>query len=244
MEILAASGGNPIIKHKYTADPTVIVHDDTVYLYTGRDEANPGTYQYVMKEWLCFSSRDLVTWQDHSALLRPTDFVWGKSNAYASKVVEKNGKFYWFVALTPAHGSSKAIGVAVSEKPTGPFKDAIGSPLITTRADLIPGSDNFDPTVLVDDDGSAHIFWGKKVCYQARLKDNMIALDSDITTVDIPDFMEGANVHKRNGWYYLSYGYGFPEKVGYAMSRSINGPWEFKGILNELAGNCETNRPA
>ena len=105
MGILDTSHGNPIIRHKYTADPTVIVHRDTIYLYTGRDEAPIGTHQYVMKEWLCFSSRDLVHWTDHSALLRPTDFNWGKSNAYASKVIERDGKFYWYVALTPAQGS-------------------------------------------------------------------------------------------------------------------------------------------
>jgi beta-xylosidase len=244
MGILDASKGNPIIRHKYTADPTVIVHRDTVYLYTGRDEAPVGTNQYVMKEWLCFSSRDLVNWTDHSALLRPTDFSWGKSNAYASKVIERDGKFYWYVALTPANGSYKTIGVAVAETPTGPFTDARGSALIADHFELVPGSDNFDPTVLLDDDGSAYIFWGKKVCYYARLKNNLIELDGEIKTVDIPAFIEGAHLHKREGWYYLSYGYGFPEKVGYAMSRNIHGPWKFKGILNEIAGNCETNRPA
>ena len=244
MGILDTSHGNPIIRHKYTADPTVIVHRDTVYLYTGHDEAPVGTHQYVMKEWLCFSSRDLVNWTDHSALLRPTDFSWGKSNAYASKVIERDGKFYWYVALTPASGSSKTIGVAVAETPTGPFTDARGSALITNQFNLLPDSDNFDPTVLLDDDGAAYIFWGKNVCYYARLKDNLIELDSEVKTVNIPGFIEGAHIHKRDGWYYLSYGYGFPEKVGYAMSRDIHGPWEFKGILNEIAGNCETNRPA
>ena len=244
MGILDTSQGNPIIRHKYTADPTVIVHGDTVYLYAGRDETPVGTHQYLMKEWLCFSSRDLVNWTDHSALLKPTDFSWGKSNAYASKVIERDGRFYWYVALTPANGSCKAIGVAVAETPTGPFMDARGSALITNQFTTSPGSDNFDPTVLVDDDGQAYIFWGKKVCYYARLQDNLIELNGEIKTVDLPAFMEGAHVHRRGDWYYLSYGYGFPEKVGYAMSRSIDGPWEFKGILNELAGNCETNRPA
>ena len=244
MKILNTSKGNPIIRHKYTADPTVVVHNDTIYLYAGHDEAPPGTHQYVMNEWLCFSSRDLVNWTDHSALLRPTDFSWGKSNAYASKVVERDGKFYWYVALTPANASYKTIGVARAETPTGPFRDVRGSALITNQFNMLPGSDNFDPTVLLDDDGSAYIFWGKKVCYYARLKNNLIELDDEIKVVNIPGFIEGAHIHKRHGWYYLSYGYGFPEKVGYAMSRNIHGPWEFKGILNEIAGNCETNRPA
>src|SRR5688572_30331031 len=155
MGVLNSRDGNPIIRNKYTADPTVIVHDDTVYLYTGHDEAPAGTHQYVMNEWLCFSSRDLANWTDHSVLLRPTDFSWGKSNAYASKVVERDGKFYWYVALTPKDASYKAIGVAMAETPTGPFTDARGSALITNQFSLLPGSDNFDPTILLDDDGSA-----------------------------------------------------------------------------------------
>ena len=102
---------------------------------------------------------------------------------------------------------------------------------------------NLDPTVLVDDDGQVHIFWGNKTCYYAKLKDDMISLDGEIRQVDLPGFEEGAHIHQRNGWYYLSYGYQMPEKVAYAMSRHIEGPWEFKGILNEVAGNCQTNRP-
>jgi hypothetical protein len=84
---------------------------------------------------------------------------------------------------------------------------------------------------------------GNGRCFYARLKDNLLELDGAIRELELPGFAEGAHIHKRNGWYYLSYGYGFPEKVAYAMSRSIQGPWEFKGILNEIAGNCETNRP-
>lgn len=238
------TAGNPIIRHKFTADPTVIVYDDTVYLYTGHDEAPPGTNQYLMKEWLCFSSRDMKAWIDHGSLLKPTDFSWGKSNAYASKVVERDGKFYWYVALTPSATDTKAIAVAVADSPLGPFRDARGSALISNQFQLQPGSDNFDPTVLLDTDGQAYIFWGKNVCYYARLKDNLVEVERAIKAIALPEFMEGAHIHKRNGWYYLSYGYGFPEKVGYAMSRTIHGPWEFKGILNEVAGNCETNRPA
>lgn len=73
--------------------------------------------------------------------------------------------------------------------------------------------------------------------------DNMVSLDSEIKKVELPDFEEGAYIHKSNGWYYLCYGYEMPEKVAYVMSRNIHGPWEFKGILNEIAGNCATNRP-
>ncbi len=72
----------------------------------------------------------------------------------------------------------------------------------------------------------------------------MIELEGEFKRIELPAFAEGVHIHKRNGWYYLSYGHGLPEKVAYAMSKNINGPWVFKGILNEVAGNCETNRPA
>jgi hypothetical protein len=235
---------NPIITHKFTADPTVLVFNNTVYLYTGHDQAPPDVDEYIMKEWLCFSSTDLQHWTEHPVPLRPESFKWAKGDAYASKVVSHNGKFYWLVATSPASGDKKAIGVAVSDTPTGPFKDAKGSPLIDGTMITAPGSDNFDPSVLIDNDGQAWIFWGKKVCYYARLAHNLTELSGEIKTIDLPDFEEGIHIHKRNGWYYLSYGYGYPERVAYAMSHTIHGPWQFKGILNELAGNCITNRPA
>jgi beta-xylosidase len=238
--------GNPIIRHKYTCDPTVIVHYDRVYLYTGHDEAPVGTEAYVMKEWLCFSSADLVNWQEHPVPLSPQHFTWAKGDAYASKVIHHKGKFYWYVSITHATIAGKAIGVAIADSPTGPFRDARGSALITNDMTTATDSDidDLDPTVLIDDDGQAYIFWGNSRCYYARLSPDMVTLTGPIRTIQLPDFSEGAHLHKRNGWYYLSYGYQMPEKVAYAMSRSIHGPWEFKGILNEVAGNCETNRPA
>ena len=72
----------------------------------------------------------------------------------------------------------------------------------------------------------------------------MIDLDGPINTInaaELPNFTEAPWIHKHNGWYYLSYAYQFPEKIAYAMSRSVTGPWQFKGILNELAGNSNTN---
>jgi hypothetical protein len=235
---------NPIIRHKFTADPTVIVHNNVAYLYTGHDQAPIDTYQYIMNEWLCFSSTDLENWAEHAVPLTPEVFSWAKSDAYASKVVEHRNRFYWFVSTTPKDQAGKAIGVAVADVPTGPFKDARGSALIDGSMLRASGSDNFDPSVIIDDNGDPYIFWGKNICYYAKLAPGLTELASEIRTVALPDFIEGIHIHKRNEWYYLSYGYGYPEKVGYAMSRDIHGPWTFKGILNELAGNCITNRPA
>jgi beta-xylosidase len=242
MKTNAIFPGNPIIRHTCTADPTVLHYRDKVYLYVGHDEATPGQHTYVMNEWLCFSSDDLLTWTEHVINFKATDFAWASGDAYASCMVERDGKFYWYMSVTHATVPGEAIGVAVSDSPAGPFKDALGAALITS-VDLKSGGRNFDPSVIVDDDGQGYIFWGKDMCYFARLKDSLVSLDGDMRTISLPKFQEGAHLHKRNGWYYLLYGYDFPEKVAYAMSRTISGPWKFKGIVNEIAGNCETNRP-
>jgi beta-xylosidase len=239
------ASGNPLVRHKYTADPAAIVHNDTVYLYTGHDEAPPGTENYVMNDWLCFSSPDLKHWIEHEVPLRAKDFAWAKGDAYASQVIYRDGKFFWYVAVTHESIPGKAIGVAVAGSPAGPFWDARGSALITN--DMIPAPrgnmNNLDPTVIIDDE-QAYLFWGHSQCYYVKLKTNMTELDGEIQTIELPGFTEGAWIHKHNGWYYLLYGYEFPERVAYAMSRSIHGPWKFKGIVNELAGNCQTNSPA
>jgi len=239
--------GNPIIRHKYTADAAAIVHKNKVYLYTGHDVAPPKENRYVMHEWLCFSTTDMKNWTEHPSPLNVKAFKWAKDDAWASQVIERNGKFYWYVAIT--HDSThrgKAIGVAVSDSPTGPFVDARGSAIITndmtTKAKI--SWDDIDPTVFIDDDGQAYLFWGNTTLHYVKLKANMIEMDGDFKEIELPKFTEAPWLHKRKGWYYLSYAYEFPEKITYAMSRNINGPWEYKGILNEIAGNSNTNHQA
>lgn len=243
----AKSINNPIITNKFTADAAAIVHNDRVYLYAGHDDPTSGQNFYSMHEWLVYSSSDMVNWEEHPVPLKPTDFNWASGEAWASQVIERNGKFYWYV--TVEHDDShpgKAIGVAVADNPIGPFKDAIGKALITN--DMTTHStinwDDIDPTVWIDEDGQAYMFWGNTVCKYVKLKDNMIELDGPIMTIDLPKFTEAPYIHKKGDWYYLSYAYQFPEKIAYAMSKSINGPWEFKGILNEVAGNSNTNHQA
>lgn len=239
--------GNPIITDVYTADPAALVVGDTVFLYTGHDEAKPPFEGYVMHDWLCFSSPDMIHWIKRGSPLNVKDFAWAKGDAWASQVIERNGKYYDYAAVE--HDSThpgKAIAVAVADSPTGPFKDARGSALITNDM-TSPQSgmmwDDIDPTVIIDN-GQAYLFWGNHKCYYAKLKDNMIELDGAIKEVDLPDYTEAPWIDKRNGWYYLSYASGFPEKIVYAMSKSIDGPWQYKGILNELAGNSNTNHQA
>ncbi|MBC7827793.1 MAG: family 43 glycosylhydrolase [Chitinophagaceae bacterium] len=234
---------NPIIRDKFTADPAALVHGDTVYLYTGHDEAPKGQSRYVMHDWLCYSSVDMMNWKEHKSPLSVKDFAWVKDDAWASQVTYRDNKFYWYVAVTHSTVPGKAIGVAVSDYPAGPFKDALGKALITNdmTTDAKISWDDIDPSVIIADDGQAYLFWGNTKCYYAKLKNNMIELDGPINTIDLPHFTEAPWVHKRKGWYYLSYAYQFPEKIAYAMSRNINGPWEYKGIINEIAGNSNTN---
>jgi len=239
--------GNPIIKHKYTADPGAMVYKGKVYIYAGHDEAPKAQARYVMHDWLCFSSPDMVTWTEHPVPLKVTDFTWAKGDAWASQVIERNGKFYWYVAVEHKTIHGKAIGVAVADSPIGPFKDARGSAIITndmtTEAKI--SWDDIDPSVFIDDNGQAYLFWGNTTPHYAKLKSNMIDLDGPIQTIKgLPRYTEAPWIHKRNGWYYLSYASEFPEKICYAMSRNINGPWQYKGIINEIAGNSNTNHQA
>jgi len=237
---------NPIIRHTYTADPAAIVHNDRVYLYVGNDEAPPGTYRYLLNQWLIFSSSDMVNWREEGSFPAST-FTWARGEAWASHVIERDGKFFWYVTVEHATIPGKSIGVAVSDSPTGPFRDAIGAALITNDMTTEYTSirwDDIDPAVFIDHDGQAYIFWGNTVLYYSKLKDNMIELEGERDTIKLPYFTEAPWVHYKNGWYYLSYAYQFPEKTAYAMSRSINGPWDFKGILNEIAGNSNTNHQA
>ena len=239
--------GNPVIRYKYTADPAALVYEGKMYIYAGHDECPPPENRYVMNEWCVFSSSDMKTWTEHPTPLKVTDFGWAKGDAWASQVIERNGKFYWYAAVEHKTIHGKSIGVAVSDSPIGPFKDARGSALITndmtTKFTQISW-DDIDPTVFMDDDGQAYLFWGNTQCYYAKLKPNMIELDGPIIPVSLQRFTEAPWIHKKDDWYYLSYASEFPEKTCYAMSKNINGPWEYKGILNELAGNCNTNHQA
>jgi len=228
---------NPIVTDTFTADPAAFVYKDTVYLYTGHDEAAPGK-GLNMNDWLCFSSQDMKTWKAHGPLLSFKDFAWAKGSAWAGQVIERDGKFYWYVTLDQDQG--KGIGVAVGDSPTGPFKDARGTPLITDQMTF--GS--IDPTVFIDDDGQAWLFWGNPKCYYAKLKPNMVELDGSFQSIDLPKYTEAPWVHKRGDLYYLSYASGFPEKVAYATAPKITGPWTYRGLLAEIAGNSVSIHPA
>ena len=240
----AAIAKNPLFEYVFTADPAALVDGDTVWLYTGHDEAPNNDVFFEMHDWLAFSSQDMKTWKEHGPIMRADDFEWATGNAWASHMVKKDGK-YWFYT-TVRHDDSKpgfAIGVAVSDSPTGPFVDARGSALITNdMTTQTPNDwDDIDPAVFIEENGEVYLFFGNLVAKYVKLKDNMVELEGPIQVIDVPHFTEAAWVHKKGENYYLSYACYFPEKICYAMSDSIHGPWEYKGILNEIAGNTETN---
>lgn len=240
-----STGGNPIITSVFTADPAALVHQGRVYLYAGHDIAPDNNRSYRMDDWLCFSSTNMTDWEDHGSPLAARDFKWASGEAWASQVVERDGKFYWFVTVGHATIHGKAIGVAVSDSPTGPFKDARGSALVSndmTKATKISW-DDIDPTVGIDNDGQAYLFWGNQKCYWAKLKRNMIELDGEIQVIpdeQVKGFTEAPWIHKRGDTFYLSYATGFPEKVAYSTSKQITGPWTPRGLLAEIAGNSST----
>lgn len=243
--------GNPIITDKFTADPAALVSGGKVYLYVGHDEARDGE-DFNINEWLCYSTEDMKTWTDHGAVLKPTDFEWGVGEAWASQVFEKNGKFYFYTTHQAGKPyNSKVIGVAVGDSPIGPFKDAIGKPLITD--DMTPNGprgwwNDIDPTVFVDDNGTPWMSWGNGTCFIVKLKPNMIELDGPIYTIDLPHYAEGPWLHKHNRLYYLTYASHIAktgaEMIAYATAENIAGPWKYRGVLTGHAQNSFTIHPA
>lgn len=238
------SNGNPIFNHKFTADPAAMVYNDTLWLFTGEDYTG-NQRGYTMKNWLVFSTTDMKHWTEYPVPLRPADFAWAKDKpAYAGHVISRNGKFYWYVST-----NNGGIGVAVSDRPEGPYKDALGKPLLTNE-DCFASTHSWaciDPAAYIDADGQAYLFWGNRECYCVKLKDNMIETDGEVRKIEIDSklpFTEAPWVHWHNGKYYLTYASGWPEKIAYAMADSIEGPYEAKGIISEIAGNSNTTHPA
>jgi len=234
----AAPGSNPIIRDKFTADPAPMVDGERLYLYVGHDEAQRDE-MFNMKEWLVYSTTDMRHWTDHGPIMKVSDFKWAKKDAWAAQAIRKNGR-YWFYAAVEHDQThpGKAIAVAVSDKPTGPFVDAKGSALITNQ--MTPKGthswEDIDPTVFTDDDGTTWIAWGNRQAYIAKLKSNMIELDGPIREITPPHFEEGPWLHKRGKFYYLTYASldratHRDERISYATATSLDGPWTYRGEL-------------
>ena len=238
------SQGNPVIRHIHTADPAVLVENDTLWLFAGHDNETPHN-GYSMSDWQVFSTTDMKHWTQYPSPLFVTDFAWAKSKqAYAGHVVKRNGKYYWYVSTNWC-----GIGVAVSDKITGPYKDALGHPLLTNK-DCFDSKHSWaciDPAIFIDDDNTPYIVWGNRECYIAKLKDNMTEIDGPVKRIGIAEdhpFTEAPWLHKRGGKYYLTYASEWPEKIAYAVADNIYGPYTTKGIISEIAGNSNTTHPA
>ena len=250
---------NPIVQTHYTADPAPMVHDGKVYVYTSHDEDETVDNFFTMYDWRCYSSSDMVNWTDHGAVASLEDFTWSdKTNgAWAPQCIERNGKFYLYC---PIHGD--AIGVLVADSPTGPFKDVLGERLV--ESDDI--WEDIDPTVFVDDDGQAYLYWGNPVLHYVKLNDDMVSYDRSIGDDGIvalemdpesfgqseaedgnhaSNYTEGPWIYKRNDLYYLIYAAGgIPERIAYSTAPSPEGPWTYQGYIMERAPKLAfTNHP-
>ena len=242
--IVTLHADNPLVRHIFTADPAPLVYNDTFYIFTGHDEGGNNTW--TLNGWHVLSSVDMVNWTDHGEVLGVADVTWLNAHqAWAAQCIERDGMFYFYIC------DSGEIGVAVADHVLGPYNDALGKPLISNQTPgACPGDDNIDPTVFIDDDGNAYIYWGTdRVVRQAKLKDNMIELDGEITVPQGVDrFFEASWVHKKDDIYYYSYaaynasGKNWPSNIDYATSANPLGPWEYQGTLNGYAGTG-TNHP-
>ena len=249
---VATKAQNPFVQTWCTSDPAPMVHDGTMYVYTGHDE--DGADFFWMQEWRVYSTTDMVNWTDHGSPLALESFSWADDRAWASQCVARNGKFYWYICAHSKLSGGMAIGVAVGNSPTGPFKDAIGKPLFEN------GSwDHIDPTVFIDDDGQAWLMWGNPQCYYLKLNRDMISYSGELGKLDMTEeafggpmmrqrqqgkkykdsYVEGPWLTKRNGTYQLLYAAGgVPEHISYSTAPSPTGPWKYAGEIMPLS---ETN---
>jgi hypothetical protein len=241
---------NPIVQNIYTADPAPMVHDGRVYVYTGHDEDALVNNFFTMNDWRVYSSTDMVNWTDHGSPLSYKSFSWSSGDAWAGQVIERNGKFYFYVPTNRNGG--KVLGVAVADSPTGPFKDPLGKPLLTSDCGTI------DPTVFIDDDGQAYLYWGNPTLCYVKLNADMISYQGSVVRVpmttasfgvrsktDRPTtYEEGPWFYKREGRYYMVFAAGpISEHIGYSTSSSPTGPWIYGGVVMPTQGASFTNHP-
>ena len=247
--LIIISCDNPMAQTVYTSDPAPMIYKDTLYVYTGHDA--DGASYFEMPDWQLYSTTDMQNWENHGTVLSATDFAWADAgSAWASQCVERNGKFYYYVTVTNSGGRN--IAVAVADNPAGPFKDALGKPLAG------PNWDYIDPTVFIDDDGQAYLFWGNPALYYVKLNEDMISYNGKVTKTDMTQdafgvgaegrslYTEGPWFYKRGDLYYMVYAAsGIPETIAYSTSTNPTGPWKYRGIImgNKEQGGAFTNHP-
>lgn len=229
---------NPIIQTKFTADPAPMVWNDTVFLYTTRDNDNATAHGgFQMTDWMLYTSTDMVNWQDRGIIATLADFKWGPqtNGAWAPQMIQRNGKFYFYA---PLHG--KGIGVLVGDTPYGPFKDPLGKALVATDPWTY-----IDPSPFIDADGQAYLYFGNPDAYSVKLNADMISTSGSITKYPkISTYQEGPWIYKRGSLYYLAFASTCcPEGIGYATGPSPTGPWTYKGSIMDGNSQSSGNHP-
>lgn len=237
---------NPFATHIYACDPSAKVFSDSTIWVVASHDQNEARGFWMMQDYHIFSTKDLKTWTDHGIALSLEDITWAKSHLWAPDFCERNGKYYLYA---PA---GHQIGVFTSDKPEGPYADALGKP-------LIPFTESIDPMVFLDDDGLAYLYFSRRgaYCYVVKLKDSMIEMDGSIqelTNTSLRStkdgdffFVEGPYVHKYNGKYYMTYpakrykhgnrrNQEGDEVICYATSDSPMGPFEYAGQITNESG--------
>ncbi|HZL21477.1 MAG TPA: family 43 glycosylhydrolase, partial [Polyangia bacterium] len=260
--ILPAAGSradNPIVQTNYTSDPAPMVSDGQIYLITTHDENVAGqpcsaVAGYTLCRWLAYSSADMVNWTDHGTIANWSTFSWASTAAWAPQAIPRNGKFYLYVPLSNKSGAT-VIGVGVSNSPIGPYQDAIGQPLVTGGCPNETG--DIDPTVFIDDDGQAYLYFGRSVPGYVKLNTDMISYsggvqcpsDSSQAFGPVPSaggfpsqYEEGPWIMKHGTTYYLAYAANnIPEDISYSKATSATGPFTYGGTIMKASGASFTN---
>ena len=239
---------NPIVRTMYSADPTARVFGDKVYLFPSHDIlATPGHGRvgwFCMEDYHVFSSSNLTDWTDRGIVVTQNKIPWVKPDSYsmwAPDCIYRNGKYYFYFPTTPkdsSFGRGFAIGVAIADKPEGPY---------VPEENPIKNVHGIDPNVFIDKDGQAYLYWAGGNIYAAKLKENMLELASDpVILKDLPTkgLKEGPFLFERNGIYYLTYPHVInkTESLEYATSDNPLGPFKVTGvIMDESPTGCWTN---
>jgi beta-xylosidase len=228
------SSGNPLFPGWY-ADPEGAIFEKQYWIYP--TFSAPYDKQVFLD---AFSSTDLITWKKHPAVVDTAAVKWAKRAMWAPAIVEKQGKYYLFFGANDIQSDSTkgGIGIAVSDKPGGPFKDYLGKPLVDKFHN---GAQPIDQFVFHDTDGRYYLMYGGwRHCNIARLRDDFtgfIPFDDGKTFKEItPDkYVEGPYMFVRKGKYYFMWsegGWTGPDySVAYAVADSPFGPFKRIGKI-------------